>query len=352
MKKVRAIVIDDSAFMRRVISDILDSDPRIEVVAVARNGEDGLNKVKQLSPDVVTLDVHMPKMNGMQALQRIMDEHPIPVVMLSSVTKVGADKTIQAISSGAVDFIMKPSGSISLDIRDVEEEIRKKVILASTVKVKPTQNTLEEKVQSSMIIAKKDREERHRRSIISIGTSTGGPKALQKVLTELPKDIQAPIVIVQHMPPGFTKSLADRLDSICAISVKEAVHGEILQTGIAYIAPGGFHMKVESVGMSLAVSLDKSPPLKGHRPSVNILFSSLQHIKNYNKITCILTGMGNDGTDGLQQLRLHDTSTISLAESIETAIVYGMPKAAVNAGLIDYELSLHEIPSLIVKQLR
>ncbi|MBT2598689.1 MULTISPECIES: chemotaxis response regulator protein-glutamate methylesterase [unclassified Oceanobacillus] len=352
MKKVRAIVIDDSAFMRKIISDILDNDPRIEVVAVARNGEDGLNKVIQLSPDVVTLDVHMPKMNGLQALQRIMNEHPVPVVMLSSVTKAGAEKTIQAISSGAVDFIMKPSGSISLDIRDVEEEIRKKVILASTVKVNPTQETAENNIQSTKTIANIDRKKRYRRSIVAIGTSTGGPKALQKVLMELPKDIQAPIVIVQHMPPGFTKSLADRLNSICAISVKEAVHGEILQSGTAYIAPGGFHMKVENVGMSLAIALDKSPPLKGHRPSVNNLFSSLQHIKNYNKIICILTGMGNDGTDGLQQLRLHDASAISLAESVETAIVYGMPKAAVNAGLIDYEISLQEIPGLIVKQLR
>lgn len=351
MKKVRAIVIDDSAFMRRVISDILDSDPRIEVVAVARNGEDGLNKVKQLSPDVVTLDVHMPKMDGMQALQRIMNEHPVPVVMLSSVTKAGADKTIQAISSGAVDFIMKPSGAISLDIRDVEEEIRKKVILASTVKV-TTQKSSEENIQATRTVPIIDRKKRYRKSIVAIGTSTGGPKALQKVLMELPKVTQAPIVIVQHMPPGFTKSLADRLNSICAISVKEAVHGEILQSGTAYIAPGGFHMQVENVGMSLAVALDKSSPLKGHRPSVNNLFSSLQHIKNYNKITCILTGMGDDGTEGLQQLRLLDPSTISLAESAETAIVYGMPKAAVNAGLIDYEISLQEIPGFIVKQLR
>ncbi|BAC13534.1 methyl-accepting chemotaxis proteins (MCP)-glutamate methylesterase [Oceanobacillus iheyensis HTE831] len=351
MRKVRAIVIDDSAFMRKIISDILDNDPRIEVVAVARNGEDGLNKVIQLSPDVVTLDVHMPKMDGMQALQRIMNEHPVPVVMLSSVTKAGAEKTIQAISNGAVDFIMKPSGSISLDIRNVEDEIRKKVILASTVRVKSTQEASEEDFQSTRTVPTINREKKYRRSIVSIGTSTGGPKALQKVLTELPKDIQAPIVIVQHMPPGFTKSLADRLNSICAISVKEAVHGEILQSGTAYIAPGGFHMQVENVGMSLAIALDKSPPLKGHRPSVNKLFSSLQHIKNYNKITCILTGMGNDGTDGLQQLRLNEGSTISLAESADTAIVYGMPKAAVNAGLIDYEMSLHEIPSLIVKQL-
>ncbi|WP_010649279.1 protein-glutamate methylesterase/protein-glutamine glutaminase [Oceanobacillus massiliensis] len=345
MEQVRVIVIDDSAFMRKMVADILESDSRIKVIATARNGADGIDKIKKLSPDVVTLDVHMPVMDGMDALQQIMQVHPVPVVMLSSVTKEGTMKTIQAISNGAVDFIKKPSGSISLDIREIEEEIISKVITASMVDL---ENRKSEKLTSDRL-QKASVRNKFEKTVIAIGTSTGGPRALQKVLTHLPATFAAPILIVQHMPAGFTKSLADRLDLMCAIRVKEAEHGEIIEKGVAYIAPGDHHMTAKNVGTSLVIYLTKEPPVKGHRPAVDILFNSMALLKQINKIPIILTGMGNDGTEGIINLKETDPGTLVIAESEETSIVYGMPKAAIKTSYVDYVLPLYEVADIMME---
>ncbi|WP_339227728.1 chemotaxis response regulator protein-glutamate methylesterase [Oceanobacillus sp. FSL K6-2867] len=344
MKQIRAIVIDDSAFMRKIISDILASDPRVNVIATGRNGEDGIKKIQKLQPDVVTLDVHMPIMDGIKALSIIMKEQPTPVVMLSSETKEGTTKAIQAISNGAVDFIAKPSGSISLDIRKIQQEIISKVITASQVKLhkKPLRKAADYHIKTPV-------PKNFDKTIITIGTSTGGPRALQQVLTNISDSFTAPILIVQHMPARFTKSLAERLNTLSPIRVKEAEHGEIIENGTAYIAPGDFHMSINGIGTAHAISLSKDEPVKGHRPSVDTLFCSAAGLKRINKIAIVLTGMGNDGSAGIVEMKKQDPNTIVLAEAEETSIVYGMPKAAVQTGYVNQELLLNQFGSMLNK---
>ncbi len=350
MGPVRVVVIDDSAFMRKMISDILERDPRIEVVATARNGEVGLKKILEFKPDVVTLDVEMPNMNGIETLRRIMETDPIPVVMLSSSTQDEVIQTVNAISNGAVDFITKPSGSISLNINDIKDEIIAKVLTAAKVDVVELKPEREEqrhiKVDSVSNVTK------FTKTIVAIGTSTGGPKALQVVLTKLPENIPAPIVIVQHMPPGFTKSLAERLNMLSDITVKEAVNGEILINGTAYIAPGDYQMAIRKVGTSVAIELTKGPKYNGHRPSVDILFRSLADIQKVNKIAVVLTGMGSDGSEGIIELKHTDKRTLVIAEHEATSVVYGMPKAAVKTNCVDHVVHLQQVGETITKLVR
>lgn len=345
---IRVLVVDDSAFMRKMISDLLSEDKRIEVIATARNGEDAIKKIQTLNPDIVTLDVEMPVMNGLEALKKIMEMHPKPVIMVSSTTKEGAENTVLAFEYGAVDFIAKPSGAISLDLHKVQDELIEKVILASNVKLT---KVIPSKESKSYNLSNKQFNSDKRvidKKIISIGTSTGGPKALQQVLTKLPSDIHVPIFIVQHMPAGFTKSLAARLNSLSKIVVKEAEDGEIVKKGVAYIAPGGYHLKIRSVGTTLALQLDQSPPENGHRPSVDTMLNSLASVTNYSMITVIMTGMGSDGTKGLLKLKSNN-NVVAIAESEESAVVFGMPRAAIKTNLIDEVVHLDNIAATILK---
>lgn len=360
MERIKVLVVDDSAFMRKLITSFLEEDPRFTVLGTARNGQDALKKVQELKPDVVTLDVEMPILNGLEALKEIMNIDPVPVVMLSSTTKEGAENTILAMQYGAIDFIEKPSGAISLDLHKVKEEIKQKVYHASKVK-KTKLNRINQMQITSIPNDKKyskiDNNEffdknplNLSKKVVCIGTSTGGPRALQQVITRLPKDIEVPILIVQHMPAGFTKSLATRLDSLSQIEVKEAEDGEIIKKGTAYIAPGGYHFLVKKVGTALAVNLDLSPPKNGHRPSVDLLFESVSQLSDYAKVAVIMTGMGSDGTEGL--VKLKNTGEVrSIAESEETSIVYGMPKSAVASKRIDRIVRLDEIAEQIMKML-
>lgn len=336
MNPIRVLVIDDSAFMRKMISEILASDSRINVIDTARNGEDGLKKIQALSPDVVTLDVEMPVMDGLTTLGRMMESKPLPVIMLSSLTQRGANQTFQAISMGAVDFIEKPSGSISLDIEKIKDELISKVLTASKVKL-----TKPKFIHKSIETLNKIQP--YSKSVVAIGTSTGGPKALQAVLQALPKGFPAPILIVQHMPPRFTKSLAERLDQTSNLNVKEAVHGDILKNGTAYVAPGDYHMRARQVGMSIAIELSQDDHVQGHRPSVDVLFRSVGKLKSINKIAVVLTGMGRDGSKGIQYLKEQDDTSFVIAESKESSIVYGMPGAAVETGCVDRVTHLEEV---------
>lgn len=344
MDPVRVLVIDDSAFMRKMIADLLASDQQIEVVGTARNGEDGLKKIKELMPDVVTLDVEMPVMDGITTLQRIMDSKPLPVIMLSSVTNEGSFKTIQAISNGAVDFVQKPSGSISLDIEKIKQELIKKVIIASHAKMSKHPTKMIDNCNS---VIDQTFKKIHSQTLIAIGTSTGGPRALQRVLTDLPDDFTTPIVIVQHMPAGFTKSLANRLNTLTNIHIKEASDGEIIKRSTVYIAPGNFHIKIRSTGTSFAIELSQEPERNGHRPSVDVLLESLAETTKVNKMAVILTGMGSDGSKGLTYLKQKDPSTIVIAEKEESSIVYGMPKAAVKTNTVNHIVHLHQIGEMI-----
>lgn len=348
MYPIRVVVIDDSAFMRKMIADILISDHRIHVVATARNGQDGLKKIKIHDPDVVTLDVEMPVMDGITALQKIMATNPLPVVMLSSVTKEGTAKTMQAMANGAVDFIAKPSGAISLDINNIKQEMITKVLIASQAKL--TQTRIFKNVQAPSVT--QSLPQIHAKTIVTIGTSTGGPKALQQVLTDLPRDFPSAILIVQHMPAGFTKSLANRLDSLASIHVKEASHGEIIQNGSAYIAPGNYHMKIQPVGTAHTIELTQEDHRNGHRPAVDMLFESIATIKKVNKIAVVLTGMGSDGSNGMKCIRERDGQAVMIAEAEETSVVYGMPKAAVMTDCVNHIVPLPQVGETITNLIK
>ncbi len=346
------LIVDDSAFMRKVISDFIAKDARLEVAGTARNGTDAVEKAARLEPDVITMDVEMPGMDGLEALDLIMREKPTPVVMLSSTTFEGAQNAIKAMELGAVDFVAKTSGPISLDLHTVQQELTDKVYTAaganmnaftSAVSTSPAITGSKEKTAQASV------SKQARGNLVLIGTSTGGPRALQEVLKNLPASLPAPILVVQHMPPGFTKSLAGRLDALSAITVKEAEEGEILRAGTVYIAPGGYHMTVKAVGRSLAVMLDQSEPVNGHRPSVDRLFQSVSRLSGIWVTAVVLTGMGSDGTEGICSLK-EDQYTYILAESEETAIVYGMPKTAVNTGKVDKIAPLGEIAGEIAKR--
>ncbi len=354
MNSLKVLVVDDSAFMRKLISDFLNNEPNIEVIGTARNGQDCLLKLQTLKPDVITMDVEMPIMNGLEALKEINTHYRIPVIMLSSTTKQGAENTIIAMQAGAVDFIAKPSGSISLDLHKVRDEIVTKVLHSSRVNIteliKPLQNKkISYNINDSTSI-KELNNKGVKKKILCIGTSTGGPRALQYVLTKLPGNFTAPILIVQHMPAGFTQSLAKRLNSICEIEVKEAENGEILKKGVAYIAPGGWHMKIKEVGTSLAIRLDQSEIRNGHRPSVDVMFESVSRLKDYSKVAVIMTGMGSDGAKGLIQLK-NGGNTKAIAESEKTSVVFGMPKVAIETKQVDEVANVDEIAEVILKHI-
>jgi two-component system, chemotaxis family, protein-glutamate methylesterase/glutaminase len=362
MEKIRVLVADDSAFMRKLIQEILLTSGRMEIAGTARNGEDAILKTKKLKPDVVTMDIEMPIINGIDALKTIMKESPVPVVMLSSTTTEGAENTFLAIQNGAVDFIAKPSGTISLDLEKISDEIIGKVLAASKANMTafsktdhgknlfPAKGIKNSKIElyPSNIKHEAALWEKSTKKIVCIGTSTGGPRALQTVLSKLPAILPAPILIVQHMPPGFTKSLASRLNSISKLTVKEAEDGEVLVNGTAYIAPGGYHLKVKKIGDSLAVHLDQSEMRNGLRPSVDLMFESVSRITGFAKIAVIMTGMGTDGMEGL--VTLHQSGKLkAIAESEETSIVFGMPKAAISTHLIDEVQKVDDIAETILK---
>jgi two-component system chemotaxis response regulator CheB len=358
MEPIKAIVVDDSALMRRIITDILQSDPAIQVVATARNGKEALDILPHHEADVITLDIEMPVMDGLETLPKILRMHRVPVIMLSSLTTQGAEYTIKALELGAFDFIAKPSGSISLDLAKVSEELIGKVkAAAARRKMLQTNHNIPTLMQVIKPVTSAVRTILPKRKnlgdvteIVAIGTSTGGPRALQTVLTGLPADLGAPVVIVQHMPPGFTKSLANRLDQMCQVRVHEAEHGQELQNGHVYIAPGDYHMEVEANRNRFFIKLDQSPPVGGHRPAVNNLFRSVAALQNVSLQAVILTGMGSDGAEGLKLIKQAGGKTIS--EAKETCVVYGMPKAAAETGCVDAVVPLPEVSKQIISFLK
>ncbi|OJT63631.1 protein-glutamate methylesterase/protein-glutamine glutaminase [Bacillus altitudinis] len=355
---IRVLVVDDSAFMRKLISDFLSAEQEIEVVGTARNGEDALKRIKELNPDVVTLDVEMPVLNGTEALKQILAEHDLAVIMVSSQTKQGKELTIHCLELGAFDFVTKPSGSISLDLHKVRGQIVERV-LAAGLSRKRTEKQVSSKPfmkPPSPIPAAAPRLQEVRsgsslRKIISIGTSTGGPRALQRVVTKLPKDIEAPILIVQHMPAGFTASLATRLDHLSQITIKEAQDGDIAKNGVAYIAPGGLNMSLHEQGAALVIRLSPEDTDSRHKPSVNYLFESISNIKGYEKIAVIMTGMGSDGTEGVKKM-VASGHTKVIAEKEESCVVFGMPKSVIKSGLAHETRHVDDIAHAIISSMK
>ncbi len=358
-KKTRILVVDDSAFMRKAISMMLESDPDIEVVGTARDGEEGVKKVKELKPDLVTMDVEMPRMDGLTALKRIMEEEPTPVMMVSSITTEGASATLEALDLGAVDFIPKELSFVSLDIVNIKEDLlekikniaRRKSILMARARQrlgwkKATAVASGPKSVASVSSLKKA--ERRRLSIkaVALGSSTGGPPALQTVITRLPKSFSVPILIVQHMPPKFTKSLADRLNSISEVEVSEARNGEEALAGHVYIAPGDSHMILTPGVAKPIIRLTQSPTGTLYKPCVNVMMDSV--VKKYGKRTLgvILTGMGNDGFEACQEL--HKQGGQVIAQNEETSVVYGMPRAIVDGKIADVVAPIERITDEIL----
>lgn len=356
MDLIKVLIVDDSAFMRKVLTDIINSDPKLQVVGTARNGQDALEKITELNPDVVTMDIEMPEMDGITTLETLMRSKPIPIIMLSSLTKAGAEQTIRALQMGAVDFIAKPSGQISLDIENIKDEIiRKIVVAAGTRKKMQNLSTMPDFISpiSSVSAEKKLDYDKQLNKLIIIGTSTGGPKALNQVLPRFPASLNAAILVVQHMPAGFTKSLAERLNTLSKIKVKEAEDGEQILPGCAYIAPGDYHLRVSSQRYAnmqkLVVKLSQEPPRGGHRPSVDDMFASVAEQFWGSIVGVIMTGMGHDGTTGLQYIKNKGGQTI--AEHQSSCVVYGMPKSAIESGFVDKIAPLTEITNEVLKVL-
>ncbi|WP_338077880.1 chemotaxis response regulator protein-glutamate methylesterase [Acetomicrobium hydrogeniformans] len=338
-RQVKVLVVDDSAFMRKIISDILEEDPKIKVIDRARDGKEAVEKTLKLDPDVITLDVEMPGMDGLAALKEIMRLKPTPVVMVSSLTRKGADTTMKALALGAVDFVAKPSGAISLDMKDVAQELREKVLIAASASVEkligiapPTK----EPVRPIQI-------KRKNIEVVAIAASTGGPRAIQNVLGNVKTTSIAPIVVVQHMPAGFTKSFAERLNEISILEVLEGYDNLQLKPGMVVIAPGGSHLIVEyNRAKQLICRLSDMPPLHSVKPAADLLFLSVADIVGNTSLGIILTGMGRDGAEGAKAIRQRGGYVI--AESSDTCVIYGMPKAAVEKGAVDEVLPLHAIP--------
>jgi len=352
MSPIRVLVVDDSAFMRRQLTAIIESDRELAVIGTARNGQEAIEKVKDLEPDVVALDINMPVMDGLTALTCIMMERPTPCLVISSLTQEGALTTFEALELGAVDFVPKPSGTISLDIQRQGKEIVAKVRAAARARlrgrrfrVNPPQAPRSKHVNMSLPLNVDSS------PVIGIGVSTGGPQALMEILPLLPADLGAPLLIVQHMPAGFTRAFAKRLDEASVISVKEAEHNEPLVAGRAYVAPGGYQMTVTRsvLGRGPVINLSDKPRGLTFCPSADVLFESLAKLFGSRALGVLLTGMGSDGAKGLLQIRQAGGTTI--AESEETATVFGMPREAIQLGAAQTVAPAHEIASQIIKGL-
>lgn len=405
---IRVLVADDSAFMRKVLTDLFRRQSDFEVAGTAMNGREAISKIKQVKPDLVTMDVNMPVMDGLEALAVIMNECPVPVVMLSSLTQQGTEATVRALGLGAVDFISKTGGSISR-IDAIEDEILKKCRNAARASVhktlalpadKPSGGKRDElpvmrrmelprrqgmklsgaapapqqpsypaagglgakrnnpllKPRSHIpdsigrpVAAAASREGSASNKLVAIGTSTGGPQALQHVLTRLPGSLPCGVVIVQHMPAGFTKALAERLNSISQVTVKEAEDGEQIRSGHVYIAPGNFHMRVMDDGGIRRIKLSQEPPVGNHRPAVNVMYDSVAPLGR-NLVAVIMTGMGADGCEGMKKIKA--SGGYCIAQDEPTCVVYGMPKAVVDAGLADEVRPVQDIAAAIVKAVK
>lgn len=351
---IKILIVDDSAFMRKILCDLFAMDSGFTVIDIARNGQDALEKVKKYKPDVITMDVEMPVMNGIQALEAIMREQPTPVVMVSSQTRDGAEATIRALSLGAVDFIAKTSGPIS-NIDGIREDILQKCRTAAHVNVKNLCHpliSLPSAVSKPTVLPKpapilKIFNSTGGEKIVVVGTSTGGPRALQEVIPKLPGNFPCGILVVQHMPPGFTRSLAERLNSLSALKVKEAEENDPVLPGVVLIAPGDYHMTIERTSGKAVVHLNKQPPVGGHRPAVDPMMESVVRLYGSETVGVLLTGMGRDGAKGMQMI--HERNGYTIAEDKSTAVVFGMPKAAIELDAVDAILPITRVAAEIVK---
>jgi len=338
---IRVMVVDDSALVRRIASDILSSDPEIVIAATAANAEFALLKLERERPDVITLDLEMPGMGGLEAIRRIMIARPTPIIVMSAHAQKGAELTLAALEAGAVDFVLKPSNSLSGGIPAIARELIAKVRDAARIVLQPSAGPgipLEGSSGgeaaaapvSAPIAAPAASSAVNGCDLVAIGTSTGGPVALKTVLTQLPGDFPVGILVVQHMPPVFTKAFADRLDQCCAVRVKEAENGDAVLPGRVLIAPGNWHMTVSRSGAESRVLLTQGDAVNGHRPSIDVLMRSVAREYSSRGVGVIMTGMGRDGAEGLRELRARGGYVI--AQDRSSSVIFGMNKEVVQNG--------------------
>ncbi len=354
--QIKVLVVDDSSLVRKIITDILESDPMIKVIGTANNGKTAIYRNKELNPDVITMDIEMPILDGLSALQEIIATNPKPVIMMSVLTQHGAEATFKALDLGAVDFIPKPSSVLSMTVDDIGELLISKVKSVYKSKIliskreEPRYSPEVNKPEQNIIFHEDMTSKKFKNpKIVGIGTSTGGPAALINVFKEFPDNFPSPVLIVQHMPEGFTRAFSERLNSYSALNVKEAEHNDLVKPGNAYLAPGHSHMYLEKRGGELRISLNKNEKRSGHRPSIDVLFDSIAEIGDGNSIGVIMTGMGKDGSEGI--LRIKKSGGHTIAQDENSSVVFGMNKVAVEINAIDEVVPLTEITKKIVENL-
>ncbi len=364
-KRIRVLVVDDSAFMRKVLQTIIASDPQLEICGEARDGRDAVTQAEVLKPDVISMDINMPHMDGLQATEIIMSSNPRPILIVSSESREGAEVTLKALELGAIDFVAKPSGGIDLDMSSVKDELCRKLKMAAKVRVvrTATRSKLQQEIASSsprVEPASKNGDNGLQEvraavnaaaksagkfPIVVLASSTGGPATLMNFMPYFPKDFPGAVILVQHMPGNFTSQFSQQLAEISKIKVKEAEAGEIIVPGQLYVCPGSHHLRVSPTGR---VSLDDGPRISGYRPCADLTFESAAEYAGPMTIGVILTGMGNDGARGVQEIRAAGGHVIAQDES--TAVIFGMPQEAIKTGAVDQVLPMEAIYNAIEKR--
>ena len=340
---VRVLVVDDSALMRKLIPQIIERDSSIHVVGTAMDGEFALKKIEELRPHVITLDLEMSRMDGMETLRAIMRQSRLPVIVVSAHTTQGASATFKALALGAFDFVAKPHDALAANMDAIATELINKIKVASQTRMPKSQPEI-----PARRVKKSGQKRMPTRRVVAIGVSTGGPNALQYVLSQLPADFPAAIVVVQHMPEGFTELFARRLDECCAIDVKEAASGDLLLAGRALICPGNRHVRVKRMPLGDIVVLSEEPKVNGHRPSVDVLYRSVAQEFGRDAVGLIMTGMGEDGADALREIR--ESGGMTIAQDEESCVVYGMPRAAIDRGSVMRVVPLDALANTLMAQ--
>jgi len=339
----RVLIVDDSAVVRKLLADALRREPDIQVVGGAADPFVARDMILQYKPDLITLDIEMPRMDGLSFLRRLMEHYPVPAIVVSSLTQSGSAASVEALRIGAIDVIAKPGGPHSVG-QVTEKLIHRIRAMRAAPPLRLTRSTVAAPKSAPASVGPSGDAGRRARGLVAIGASTGGTQALETVLTRLPADLP-PIVVVQHMPAGFTKAFATRLDSVCAMHVVEASGGETLERGTAYIAPGDYHLIVDQNGLRLSTRLSQGPAVHYQRPAVDVLFGSVSRLQGISTVGLILTGMGSDGADGM--LAMRRAGALTIAEAEESCVVFGMPKEAIARGGAVHVASLLQMPGLI-----
>jgi len=342
------LVVDDSAFMRKLIAELVESSGPFRVIGTAADGVEALQKVRSLKPEIVTLDIEMPRLNGLQALERIMAEMPRPVVMLSAAgSDLGNEMTLRALERGALEFVRKPSGPVSIDLSRVRDQLRSALEAARAVNMRSVTATPPAAPTPTATAEASSPDAATR--VVAIASSTGGPRALAEIIPRLPADLGAAVIIVQHMPREFTKLLSSRLDSMSKLWVAEAISEKTLRENRVYVAPGGQHMRVKGARGNATIQLDNTPPMWGVRPAADPLFFSVADTFGSAAIGIVLTGMGRDGAEGLKRIR--DAGGAGIVQDRDSSIIYGMPQAALAAAGADRVVTVDEMASTITELL-